>query len=139
MALRQQQATLTDAQLRFLAENPFVGVLTTLRRDGSPHSTMVWVDVEDGQVSFNTEEGRAKVRHLDDDPRVSLLVVDPSDPYKWVAISGATDITTEGAREQIDKLAKKYLGQDEYPWTSPDKRRLKVRIQPAHVYSSGFD
>ena len=139
MALRQQQATLTDAQLRFLAENPFVGVLTTLRRDGSPHSTVVWVDVEDGQVSFNTEEGRAKVRHLDDDPRVSLLVADPSDPYKWVAISGATDITTEDAREQIDRLAKKYLGQDEYPWASPDKRRLKVLIQPAHVDSSGFD
>ena len=139
MALRQQQATLTDAQLRFLAENPFVGVLTTLRRDGSPHSTVVWVDVEDGTVSFNTEEGRAKVRHLDDDSRVALIVVDPSDPYKWVSISGATDITTEGAREQIDRLAKKYLGQDEYPWANPDKRRLKVLIRPAHVDSSGFD
>jgi general stress protein 26 len=63
--------------------------------------------VEDGEVSFNTEEGRAKVRHLDDDTRVALLVVDPSDPYKWVAITGTTDITTEGAREQIDRLAKK--------------------------------
>jgi PPOX class probable F420-dependent enzyme len=139
MALKQQQATLSEAQLRFLAENPFVGVLTTLRRDGSPHSTVVWVDVEDGRVSFNTEEGRAKVRHLDDDARVSLLVVDPSDPYKWVAISGATDITTEGAREQIDELAKKYLGEDEYPWANPNKRRLKVLIQPAHVDSSGFE
>jgi PPOX class probable F420-dependent enzyme len=135
----EQQAALREAQLRFLDENPFVGVLTTLRRDGSPHSTVVWVDVEDGRVSFNTEEGRAKVRHLDDDPRVSLIVVDPSDPYKWVSISGATDVTTEGAREQIDELAKKYLGQDEYPWANPDKRRLKVMIQPAHVDSSGFD
>jgi PPOX class probable F420-dependent enzyme len=139
MAVRQEQATLSEAQLRFLAENPFVGVLTTLRRDGSPHSTVVWVDVEDAVVSFNTEEGRAKVRHVDDDPRVALLVLDPSDPYRWVSITGTTDITTESAREQIDKLAKKYLGQDEYPWANPDKRRLKVRIEPAHVDSSGFD
>ena len=139
MAVKQQQAVLSEAQLRFLAENPFVGVLTTLRRDGSPHSTVVWVDVEDGVVSFNTEEGRAKVRHLDDDPRASLLVLDPSDPYKWVAISGTTDVTTEGAREQIDRLAKKYLGVDKYPWANPDKRRLKVLIRPAHVDSSGLE
>ena len=139
MAVRQQQATLSEAQLRFLAENPFVGVLTTLRPDGSPHSTVVWVDVEDGVVSFNTEEGRAKVRHVDDDPRVSLLVLDPSDPYKWVSITGTTDVTTEGAREQIDSLAKKYLGKDEYPWPNPDRRRLKVVIEPTQVDSSGFD
>ena len=139
MAVTQQQATLSEAQLRFLAENPFVGVLTTLRADGSPHSTVVWVDVEDGVVSFNTEEGRAKVRHVDDDPRVSLLVLDPSDPYKWVSITGTTDVTTEGARAQIDKLAKKYLGKDEYPWPNPDKRRLKVLVRPHHVDSSGFD
>jgi len=139
MAMKQRQATRGEAQLRFLAESPYVGVLTTLRRDGSPHSTPVWVDVEDGVVSFNTEEGRAKVRHLGDEPRVALIVVDPSDPYKWVSISGAADITTEGAREQIDQLAKKYLGEDTYPWANPDKRRLKVVIQPAHVDSSGFD
>ena len=135
----KQQAALGEAQLRFLAENPFVGVLTTLRREGSPHSTVVWVDVEDGIVSFNTEEGRAKVRHIDDEPRVSLLVLDPSDPYKWVAVSGSTDVTTEGAQEQIDKLAKKYLGKDAYPWRNPEKKRLKVLIRPQYVDSSGFD
>ena len=132
-------AKLKEEQRQFLDENPFLGTVTTLRPDGSPHSTVVWVDVEDGDVSFNTEEGRAKVRHLDDDPRVSLLVLDPSDPYKWVSISGTTDVTTEGAREQIDRLAKKYLGVDKYPWANPDKRRLKVLIRPAHVDSSGLE
>ena len=135
----KQQAALSEAQLRFLAENPFVGVLTTLRPDGSPHSTVVWVDVEDGVVSFNTEEGRAKVRHIDDEPRVSLLVLDPSDPYRWVAISGSTDVTTEGAQEQIDKLAKKYLGKDEYPWRKPDEQRINVRITPERIETTGLD
>ena len=139
MAVKQRETTLTEAQLRFLDENPFVGVATTLRPDGSPHSTVVWVDVDDGVVSFNTEEGRAKVRHIDDDSRVSLLVLDPSDPYRWVAVSGAAEITTEDAREQIDRLAKKYLGKAKDPWANPDKRRLKVLIRPARVDSYGFD
>jgi PPOX class probable F420-dependent enzyme len=139
MAVRERQATLTDEQLRFLDENPFVGVVTTLRPNGSPHSTVVWVDVEDGVPSFNTEEGRAKLRDLDNEPRLALLVTDPSDPYRWVAVDGAADLTTEGAKEQIDKLAKKYLGKDTYPWHNPEKKRVKVLIRPAHVDSSGFE
>ena len=130
---------LTEAQRRFLDENPYVGVVTTIRPDGSPHSTVVWVDVENGVVTFNTEEGRAKPRYIAGDPRVSLLVLDPDDPYKWVAVSGPVDVTTEGAREQIDKLAKKYTGQDTFPSHNPEKERLKVRIHPEHVDASGFD
>jgi PPOX class probable F420-dependent enzyme len=132
-------AKLRDAERRFLDENPFVGTATTLRSDGSPQSTIVWVDVEDGKVSFNTASGRAKPRHLARDPRASLLVVDPADPYRWIAISGSAEVTEQGADAQIDKLAKKYLGQDEYPWRRPDEQRLKVLIEPEHVDSYGFD
>jgi PPOX class probable F420-dependent enzyme len=131
-------AKLSEKQLEFL-ENPFVGVVTTLREDGSPHSTVVWVDVEDGVPSFNTASGRKKPANLEHDPRASLLVVDPQDAYKWVAVDGKTELTTDGADPQIDKLAKKYLGQDEYPWRKDDEQRLKVRIQPERVSSSGLD
>src|SRR5947209_16299155 len=95
---------LKEKERRFLAENPFVGTVTTLRVDGSPHSTIVWVDVENGTVGFNTARGRAKERYLNRDPRASLLVVDPNDPYKWVAVSGHAQLTEEGADAQIDKL-----------------------------------
>ena len=132
-------ATLKEKQKKFLAENPFVGIVTELRKDGSPHSTVVWVDVEDGKVSFNTARGRAKPTNLDHDPRASLLVVDPSDPYKWVAVSGHAELTEEGADAQIDKLAKKYLGKDEYPWRDPQETRVKVLIEPEQVDASGFD
>jgi PPOX class probable F420-dependent enzyme len=131
-------AELTDKQRQFLAENPFVGVVTELRPDGSPHSTVVWVDVEDGKVSFNTARGRAKPRHLEHDPRASLLVVDPDDPYKYVAVSGPVKLTDEGADAQIDKLAKKYIGKDEYPWRNPREQRVKVLIEPERVTASGF-
>jgi PPOX class probable F420-dependent enzyme len=134
--MAQQTAQLTQAQLKFL-ENPYVGVVTTLRADGSPHSTVVWVDVDDGVVSFNTETRRAKPRHLEDDPRVSLPVVSPEDAYKWVAIAGRADVTAAGADEQIDTVAKKYLDEDEYPWRNPEEQRITVRIVPEHVEATG--
>ena len=132
-------AALKDKERKFLNDNPFIGVVTDLRDDGSPHSTPVWVDVDDGKVSFNTATGRAKPRHLENDPRVALIVTDPEDPYKWVSITGRAELTQQGADEQIDKLAKKYLGQDEYPWRKPEETRLKVLIDPQTVESRGID
>jgi PPOX class probable F420-dependent enzyme len=132
-------AQLTDKQKQFIAENPFVASVTTLRRDGSPHTTVVWVDAENGTVTFNTAVGRAKERHLRNDPRASLIVVDPQNTYQWVSISGQAELTTDGADEQIDKLAKKYLGQDKYPWRSAEEKRISVKITPEKVDSAGFD
>jgi len=132
-------AKLEEKPRKFLDENPYVGVATTLREDGSPHSTIVWVDVEGDKVSFNTALGRAKPRHLEHDPRASVLMVDPNNSYKWVAVSGPAEVTEEGADAQIDKLAKKYLGKDEYPWRNPEETRVKVLIEPEKVDASGFN
>ena len=130
-------AQLDQQQEQFL-EQPFVGVATTLRDDGSPHNTVVWVDVENGTVSFNTAVGRAKERHLRKNPRVALTIVDPADPYKWVSLSGQAELTTDGADPQIDKLAKKYLGKDEYPLRNPSEQRIKVRITAEKVEATGL-
>ena len=131
-------AKLNETQQQFL-ENPYVGVVTTLRKDGSPHSTVVWVDVEDGVPSFNTALGRKKPENLEQDPRAALLVVDPQNAYKWIAVDGKTKITTDGADPQIDKLAKKYLGKDEYPFRKEGEQRVTVRIQPVRVTTNGFE
>jgi PPOX class probable F420-dependent enzyme len=131
-------ATLNEKQLEFL-ENPYVGVVTTLREDGSPQTTVVWVDVDDGVVSFNTALGRKKPSNLKQDPRVSLLVIDPADSYKWVAFDGKAELVTDGADPQIDKLAKKYLGQDTYPWRQEGEERVTVRIAPERITASGLD
>jgi PPOX class probable F420-dependent enzyme len=131
-------ATLDEKARKFL-EEPFVGEVTTLRPNGSPHSTVVWVDVDDDGPTFNTAVGRAKERYLRQDPRVSLIVVDPENAYRWVSIDGTAELTTEGADDQIDKLAKKYLGQDEYPWRKPEEQRVTVRIRPNRVETTGLD
>ncbi|MHB8470370.1 MAG: PPOX class F420-dependent oxidoreductase [Gaiellaceae bacterium] len=132
-------AKLTDDQLEFL-ERPYVGVVTTLRPDGSPHSTVVWVDVdEDGVPSFNTAYGRVKPANLEQDPRASLLVLDPEDAYRWIAVDGPVELTIDGAEEQIDSLARKYTDQESYPWRQPGERRVKARIEPERIDSSGFE
>lgn len=136
MATRTE--TLTDTQREFL-EQPFYGAVTTLRADGSPHTTVVWVDVDDDAVMFNTAVGRAKERHLRRDPRLSLIVIDPRNAYRWLAVSGRAELTTEGADDQIDKLAKKYLGQDEYGSRKPGEQRITVRIRPEHIEAYGLD
>ena len=129
---------LTEAQREFL-ENPFVGVVTDLRPDGSPHSTVVWVDVDDEGVSFNTAWPRAKPRYLSADPRVSLTVLDPSDPYRWISITGTSRLVEEGANDQIDRLAKKYTGADAYQGHQPHETRVSVRIETTRVETRGID
>lgn len=131
-------ASLTEQQQDFL-KNPYVGVATTLRADGSAHNTVVWVDVDADGVSFNTAHGRCKPRNLARDPRVALTVVDPADPYKWISVSGKATLTDEGAEGQIDNLAQKYIGQFPYPWRKPDERRVSVRIAPEKIDASGLD
>ena len=131
-------AALTE-QARSFLQQPFVGEVTTLRNDGSPHTTVVWVDVDTDDVIFNTAVGRAKERYLRKDPRVSLIVVDPENTYRWVSVSGTAELTIEGADDEIDRLAKKYLGKDEYPWRKPEETRVKVLIEPEHVDASGLD
>jgi PPOX class probable F420-dependent enzyme len=130
-------AKLGEEEQRFL-EQPYYGVVTTLREDGSPHNTVVWVDVEDGVPTFNTAKGRAKARHLERNPRAALTVVDPSDGYRWLAVEGPAEVTTDDADAQIDRLAKKYDGSDYQGWT-PGMVRIKVRIQPEHVTTRGLD
>jgi PPOX class probable F420-dependent enzyme len=129
---------LTDAQREFLT-NPFVGVVTDLRPDGSPHSTIVWVDVDDEGVSFNTAYGRAKPTYIGRDGRVALTVVDPRDPYRWLSVSGTATLVDDGADDQIDRLAKKYIDADSYPFRQSGERRVTVRIAVERVDARGVD
>jgi PPOX class probable F420-dependent enzyme len=129
---------LTPSQRAFL-ESPFVGIVTTLMRDGTPQSTVVWVDVDDDGVSVNTAYGRVKPRNLERDPRLSLVVVDPADPYRWVKLTGTGILVNEGADEQIDRLSKKYTGRDVYASRQPGEERVTIRITPDRILSRGLD
>jgi PPOX class probable F420-dependent enzyme len=132
-------ARLSDVQRAFVQDNPFVGTVTTLRADGSPHSTVVWVDTDGDAVLFNTARGRAKERHILRDPRVSVAVVDPQDAFRWVAVTGIAELVDDGADDHIDSLAKKYLGADSYPFRNAAEQRVIVRITVDRVDGIGID
>jgi PPOX class probable F420-dependent enzyme len=131
-------AKLNEEQTAFLG-NAYYGVVATIRADGSPHQTVVWVDTDGGDVLFNTAEGRTKPRNLRDRPHVSLTVVDPSDGYHWVSVSGTAELYHEGADAHIDRLAKKYLDADTYPFRKDDEQRVTVRINATRIETAGFD
>jgi len=106
--------------------------------DGTPQVTPVWVDYDGRYVLVNTALGRVKERNLRRDPRVGLDVADQQNPYKMVSIRGrVAELTTENADAHIDKLAKKYLGQDRYPFRQPNEQRVIVKIEPQHVAGWG--
>ena len=130
--------TFTPAQRAFLV-NPFVGVVTDLRPDGSPHSTVVWVDVDDEGVSFNTAWPRAKPRYLDVRPARVARRRGSGRPYRWIAITGTTTLVEDGANDQIDRLSQKYTGREKYASHREGETRVSVRISPTWIEARGLD
>ena len=126
-------ASLPD-DVRALLEAPNIAHLTTLMPDGSPQVTPVWVDYDGRYVLVNTAEGRQKPRNVRRDPRVALSLTDRENPYVWAMIRGrAVELTHEGADDHIDRLAKKYLGEDRYPFRQAGEQRVIVKIEPLRV------
>jgi PPOX class probable F420-dependent enzyme len=112
--------------------------ITTIREDGSVNATPTWIDTDGEHVIFNTAIGRAKERHLRRDPRVTATVWRTEDPQAgYVTVEGTAELSEEGAKEHIDKMAKKYLGVDDYPYLQPGERRVIVTITPTRVDGYG--
>jgi PPOX class probable F420-dependent enzyme len=117
-----------------LLEEPFICHFVTLNPDGSPQVTPVWVDHDGDQILVNTAEGRKKPRNLQREKRVALEVVDPNDAYRVLSLTGhVVGMEHEGADAHIDKLAKKYLGADSYPFRNPQEQRVVLRIEPDRI------
>ncbi len=112
--------------------------LATLMPDGQPQVTPVWCDIEGDLVVVNTAKGRQKDKNMRRDPRVALTVIDPENPYRYLEIRGrVVEITENGADAHIDKMAKKYLGADKYPYRQASEVRVIYKIQPEHTSMMG--
>ncbi len=112
--------------------------LATLMPDGSPQVTPVWCDYDGTHIRVNTAKGRIKDRNMRRNQRVALSIMDPDNPYRYLAVRGRVEeITEEGADSHIDSLAKKYLGKDRYPFRQPGEVRVLYKIRPERVSTMG--
>jgi PPOX class probable F420-dependent enzyme len=123
---------------RDLLEKKAFASLATVMKDGAPQVTPVWFDWDGGHIRVNSAKGRIKDRNMRRSPRVALAILDPDNPYRHLAIQGrVVEVTEQGADAHIDALAKKYLGQDRYPYRRPGEIRVIYRIQPERVNAMG--
>jgi PPOX class probable F420-dependent enzyme len=122
------------AEADHLLEGQHFAHIATLKEDGSPQVSPVWIDRDGDLITFNTAEGRLKTDNLKRDPRVAISIVNQDNPYEHLLVQGkVVDITTDGADENIDALAKRYMGVDEYPLRQPGEQRVIVKIEPEKV------
>ena len=132
-------ATLSENVKKLFLEPNFAH-LATIMPDGSPQVTAVWVEMEGDRIVVNTAEGRIKPRNVRRDPRVAISIVRQDNPYQSAFIRGrVVELRHEGADESIDRLAKKYMGQDRYPWRAPGEQRLIMIIEPERVATMMVD
>jgi PPOX class probable F420-dependent enzyme len=130
--------TIPDKFLPVLKEKKALAHLATLMPDGSPQVTPVWFFYDDGKFIVNTARGRVKDKNMTKNARVALSITDPDNPYAHIAVRGRiANITENGADASIDALAKKYLGQDKYPFRQPGEVRVIYEIEPTSISAMG--
>jgi PPOX class probable F420-dependent enzyme len=126
--------TITKENISELFGRRNLAFVATLSKDGSPHVTPVWADMEGDLILINTSEASAKYRHLSQDPRVGISLVEQFNPYNMVTIKGTVlEMTSEGADEHLHKLATRYLGIGKYYYRKPKDKRVIIKVKPDKI------
>jgi PPOX class probable F420-dependent enzyme len=136
--MEDEMATALPEKFADLVQKKVFAGLATVMPDGSPQVTPVWIDFDGEYLLVNTAEGRQKDKNLQREPRVSLMLVDPDNPYHYVEVRGrVVERTKNGAEAHIDKMAKKYINQDVYPYRSAAEQRVLYKVKPERYSSMG--
>jgi PPOX class probable F420-dependent enzyme len=126
------------SNFRDLFEKKAFGHLATVMKDGTPQVTPVWCDFDGQYVRVNSALGRVKDKNMRRNPNVAIALMDPDNPYRYVAVKGKVEqITQDGADDHIDALARKYLGKDKYPGRRPGEVRVIYKIRPERASTMG--
>ena len=125
-------------KVKTMLQKPVFVHFATLMKGGAPQVSPVWVDVDGDTILINSAVGRLKDKNVRADARVALSCSDPANPYQSIMIRGRVkEITSSGAEEHIDKLAKKYMGKDVYPNHSAEEPRVIYKIEAEKISTMG--
>lgn len=123
---------------RDLFDKKAFGHLATINSDGTPQVTPVWIDYDGKHILVNSARGRRKDKNIERNRAVAISIQDPENPYRYLEVRGrVAEITEEGASDHIDKMARKYIDKDRYPWRGPDEVRVLYKIEPERTSSMG--
>jgi len=123
-----------DKVIKLFEERNLV-FIATIMKDGSPQLSPVWANFEDEHVLVNTAEGRIKHKNVLRDPRVAISVVNQNNPLDMTTIRGkVVDIIPDYEYEHANKLTKKYMGKEKYPFKQPGEKRIIFKILPERVF-----
>jgi PPOX class probable F420-dependent enzyme len=121
-----------------LLETTALAHVATIGPDGLPQNNPVWFGWDGTHVLFSQTTGRQKYRNLQANPAVALSIVDPTNPYRYLEIRGTVvEIVDDPGNAFINSMAKKYMGQDVYPWHQPTDHRVVVKVQPTKTSQMG--
>lgn len=130
-------AKLPEDFLDLFSQTAFAHLATTMP-DGTPQVTPVWCDYDGRRIVINSAKGRVKDRNMRRNPAVALSIMDPKNPYRYLAVRGrVVEITEEGADAHIDRMSKKYLNVDKYPYRTPTEVRVLYKIEPDRCSTMG--
>ena len=133
-SIRAGTTKLNKEDLARLFQSRNLAFISTLTKDGSPHITPVWAEMVEDLILINTFETSAKNKHIINDKRVAISIVEQNNPFNMVSIQGRViEQTTEGADDHLKKLARRYLGIGKYYYRKPNHNRIIIKIQPEKV------
>ena len=121
-----------------ILDQPVLAHVATIGPDGEPQNNPVWFGTQDGNIVFSQTTGRQKYRNVQRDARVALSLVDANNPYRYLEIRGTVErIDPDPDKAFINSMAKKYIGQDVYPWSQPGDERVIIVVRPEHTTQMG--
>ncbi|WP_137285070.1 pyridoxamine 5'-phosphate oxidase family protein [Halorussus salinisoli] len=133
--------TTIPEEFRDLFEKQTFAHLSTLLPDGTPHSVPVWIDydADENHLLVNTVRGSRKEQNVRETAHVAVSMTDPDDPYRFLTVRGeVVELTEDGAVEHVNRLARHYMGVEEYPRLGEeDGARVILKIRPNSVTTGG--